>query len=159
MKQYTLAILTLSAIILTGCSPTPTNYTIAFTLESIENYKMTLEIDAQRNYTLRRQNLYFDAHANRENIHVATGQLTPDDAAALDKLIAAARPFRLKDAYGFDQATDPNNPFDGILYQIIYTEKARTKSITVSINPNQQYPAKLTALLAFLGSYASEAQQ
>ncbi|MDR2496407.1 MAG: hypothetical protein LBD21_04690 [Tannerellaceae bacterium] len=159
MKQYALGILILFALTISGCRTAPTDYTIALTLESIENYKMTIEIDSRRNYTLRRQNLYFDAHADSENIKVATGQLTPDDAAALGKLLAAARLFRLADAYGFDRDTASDNPFDGIIYQITYTEKALTKSITVRLDPNLKYPTQLTALIAFLSRYASSVGQ
>ena len=146
----------LLSLLLTGCNVKPSDYTLAFTLESISNYKLTIEIDSRKNYTLRRQNLYFDAHSNRDSVYTATGSLTPSDASTLGDLIASARLFRLNDSYGFGDDADGNNPFDDIIYQIIYTERGRTKSITARFDPNSQYPEQLMALITYLGRYASE---
>ncbi|MDR2533687.1 MAG: hypothetical protein LBC81_02765 [Tannerellaceae bacterium] len=152
-----ISVIILLSFLLIGCSTPPTDYTLVFTLESVSNYKLTIEIDSRRNYTLRRQNLYFDAHSNSENVYTATGSLTSSDASTIEQLIASAHIFRLNDSYGFDEDASSNNPFDDILYQIIYTERRRTKNITARFDPNLQYPKQLTALITFLSLYASEA--
>jgi hypothetical protein len=127
-------------------------------MESIGNYRAGITIDRNKNYSIRRQNIYLDRQSGVENISTAQGKISDKDYTALKELIVQSRLFSMNDAYGFDETKDHSNTsaLENILYQITYSNGRRSKSITIRPNSGNAYPQKFPELISFLSRYISE---
>ena len=109
-----------------------------------------IEIMKDKTYQIRQQNIFFDIHAGRERINTSEGTLTEDEYAELSKLVASSRLFKMKDTYGFDKESNPDNPYDDVLYQLICTEGKKTKYISIRSNENDRFSEPFLQLIRFL---------
>jgi len=149
MKKF-LSLVFFFLFLLTGCHTEPKHFTLMFTLESIGNYRISIEINDSKNYQIKQQNLYFDVHARREQINTSQGILSDEEFAELKKLIAGSRLFKMKDAYGFDQENDDLDPLNDLIYQLQYTEGRKTKNITLRPASQDKYSEQFLQLIALL---------
>jgi len=156
MKYILPATALLLMFLFSGCNRQPEQFALTYTMESAENYKMSIEIDKDRRYLIRQQNIFFDKYAGIERINTSEGQMTDEEYDQLSELVSVSRLFKMKDAYGFKQESDPDNPFDGFIYQIIFTEGKKTKYISIRDNPTNRFPDTFLQLLRFLSNYMSD---
>ena len=155
MKNISTLVLFLM-LLLAGCSTKPKDFQLIFTIESIESYKISIEINQDKSFLIQQQNLFFDAHANKERINTSQGKMTDEEFAELQELIAESRLFKMKDAYGFNGEADGlDSLFGNLMYQIYYKEGKKAKYISIRPNPSDTYPEKFPMLLNFLNSYIS----
>ena len=144
-------------LLFSGCQPKPKDFTaLSFNVESIGNYKFSIEIREDKSYHIRQQNIFFDTFAGREQINTAEGQMSVEEYDRLSELVARSRLFRMKDEYGFDKIPDPDNPLDGLIYQLVYTEGKKIKYISIRVISTDRYPDNFLQLLRFLSNYISE---
>jgi len=143
-------------LLLAGCSTEPEEFTLIYTMESAQNYKISIEIGKDKSYQIRQQNLFFDSHAGKAQINTSDGQMSDEDHALLTELVAGSRLFRMKNEYGFEQKPNPNNPLEGLIYQLTYTQGKKTKYISVRVDPSHRYPDNFLQLLRFLSNYTSQ---
>ena len=143
-------------LLLVGCHTKPKEFTLVFTMESLQNYKMSIEIEKDKSYQLHQQNMFFGTREEKEQIHTSQGKMTDEDYNRLSELIAGSHLFKMKDAYGFDQEADFNNPFDDMIYQITYTEGQNTKYISIRLNTTERFSDTFVQLLRFLSNYMSD---
>ena len=153
--KYSATILFFIMILIAGCDTIPEEFSIIYSMESAGNYKISIEIDKDKNYSVRQQNMFFDFQAGKERINTSEGKLSDDEYAALAELIFRSRLFKMKDAYGFEQEANLDNPLDGFIYQLSYTEGKKTKYISIRSNSNDSFPEPFLQLLRFLSSFAS----
>ena len=158
MKTYPFHLLFLT-LLLSGCHSEPKDFTLSFTLESLEIYKLSIEINPDKSYHIQQQNLYLDTHANTQQINTSQGLMTDEEYDELKELIAGSHLFKLKDSYGFDKEPDENNPFANLTYQLTYTQGRKVKYITQRPNTTDQFPAKYIELIQFLIRYSSKINQ
>ena len=144
------------ALLLTGCSSEPKDFTLTFTMESLQNYKYSIEIASDKSYHTQQQNLYLDAHANTQQINTFKGTLTDEQFDNLTKLIAASRLFNMKDTYGFDQEPDHLDTFGNVISQLNYTEGKKVKNITIRLNSKDLFPKQFLELMNFLSHLAPQ---
>jgi len=157
MKNFTIQFLFLT-LLLTGCASDPNDFTLSFSIESIDIYKLSIEINKDRSYLIQQQNLYLDKFANQERIETSQGTMTDEEYAKLKELIAGSRLFRMKDSYGFDKEPESMNPLSDFIYQLRYTQGRKTKYISLRPNSNDKFPAPFNQLIQFLAQYASNKQ-
>ena len=139
-------LLLLLVLLLPGCRTEPKDFTLSFSMESIDIYKFSIEISADKSYRIQQQNLYLDT----QEIETARGLMTDEKFAELTKLIAGSRLFKLKDSYGFDKEPDELDPFSNVIYQLHYTEGRKVKNITMRPNATDLFPKKFLELIQFL---------
>ena len=139
-----------------GCTTPPEDFSLIYTMESVGNYKISIEIDKDKNFTVRQQNVFFDTFAGEERINTSEGKMTDEEHAGLTELIFQSRLFRMKDDYGFGQDVDLDDPPGGLIYQISYTEGKKSKYISIRSNRNDTFPETFLQLLRFLSNYASK---
>jgi len=155
--KYTLTSVLFLLLLLTGCQTKPKEFiTLSLSVETVGVYKFSIEINNDKSYQIRKQNIFFDKIAKEERINTSQGYLTDDEFEQLTKLIAASRLFKMKDAYGFNQGPNPDNPLEEIISQLIYTEGTKTKYISIRSNSNDRYSEKFLQLIRFLSNYISE---
>ena len=154
--KYSATILFFIMILIAGCDTIPEEFSIIYSMESAGNYKISIEIDKDKNYSVRQQNMFFDFQAGKERINTSEGKLSDDEYAALAELIFRSRLFKMKDAYGFEQDANPDDPFNDFIYQLTYSEGGKTKYISIRSNPKDTYSKSFLQLVSFLSRYASE---
>ena len=142
-------------LLLAGCQTKPEDFSLTYTMETVGNYKSSIEIGKDKSYRIRQQNLFFDVHAGKERINTSEGQLTDEEYALLSELVAGSRLFKMKNEYGFNQTPNPNNPLEGLVYQITYTKGKKTKYISIRLDPNDIYSENFIQLLRFLSNFVS----
>lgn len=151
MKKLPIKILFL-ALLITGCGTKSDDFTLSFTMESIDTYRLSIAISQNRTYIIQQQNLLFDAFAGKEQINTSQRTLNEEEFSELKSLIAASRLFKMKDSYGFNKEPDDSDPFSDMIYQINYTENHKTKNITIRVDSKDLYPEKFLQLIQFLTS-------
>lgn len=143
-----------------GCNTKPEEFTsLSFTMETVGIYKSSIEISKDKSYQIKQQNIFFDYYAGKERINTSQGYLSDEEFAELSELIIRSRLFKMKDAYGFDQEADTNNPISDVIYQLTYTEGKKIKYISIRDNPGNRYSENFLQLLRFLNRYMSDQQK
>jgi hypothetical protein len=144
-------------LLLTVCSCNDTNvpFAITFSMESINNYKATVSIDSAGNYTISRQNYFFDSQSGTNNYASKKGQLNAEEYTELKRVVAGSDLTSMKDSYGFEAEPAQDDPYATLLYQIQYTEAGRTKNITIRPGQKQKYDKDFVRLLSLLTGYIS----
>lgn len=155
MKYFSTPALLLM-LLLAGCSTKPKEFALIYTMESELNYRISLEIGKDKSYQIRQQNLFFDSHARRAQINTSEGQMTDEEYDQLSELIAGSQLFKMKNEYGFNKGANPDNPLEGLTYQITYTAGRKTKYISIRVDPNDRYPENFLQLLRFLSNFQSQ---
>jgi hypothetical protein len=122
-------------------------------MESIQNYKASIEISHDKSYSIQQQNIFFDTFAGKEQINTAQGKMTDEAFAELTSLLAHTPIFKMKNVYGFEKKE--GNPFDDMLYQLKYTEGNKSKTILIRPNPANSYSGQFPKLLSFMSNYIS----
>jgi hypothetical protein len=143
-------------ILLCGCRSTPTDFSLFFTVESVDIYTLSLEIQKDKFYYIRQQNIYLDKNDGQEHISTSQGIMSEEDFANLRQLIAKSSLFNLKDSYGFDQEDEKNDPLSDLVYQLTYTQGKKNKFITLRLKPDDKYPESLIQLIQFLSQFTSK---
>ena len=154
MKTYSIQLLLL-ALLLAGCKTEPKNFNLLFKMESLGAYKVWLEINSDKSYSIKQQDLVFDGHAKKTRLNKAQGVLTDEEFAKFTDLLTHSPLLKMKDAYGFDEDS-PNDPFVGLIYYLTYTEGSKTKYISLQPKPNISFPGKFSQLINFLINYSSD---
>jgi len=153
--KYFLAFPFFLMLLLAGCHSKPEDFSLVYTMESVNNYRISIEIDKDKKFTVRQQNIFFDTFAGKDQINTSEGQMTGEEHAALTELIYRSRLFKMKDAYGFKQNVDPDDPLGGFIYQLTYTEGKKTKYISIRTNKTDRFPEPFLQLISFLNKYIS----
>ena len=154
MKYIPTSVLLL-ILFLTGCDK-PKEFTLIFTMESVNNYKISMELDKDKNYLIRQQFIFFDTYAGRERINTSEGRMTDEDYEQLSELVSSSRLFKMKDAYGFDREADEDSQHIDVIFQLIYAEGRKIKYISIRTNPADRFPESFLQLLTFLNNYVSD---
>jgi hypothetical protein len=142
--------------LLAGCRQSELKeFEFSFTIENISSYKITLDIDYEKNYSIQEQNIFFDLQEKRENIKTHTGKLTNDEWAEFKTLISRSRLFNMKDSYGFEHNPNPSDPLSNLIYQINYTVDGKTKYISIRPNDTNKYSGNFLKFITYLNKFIS----
>jgi len=157
MKFFSTFSLLLSLFLFTGCNSTPKDFKLAFTMESRNVYKSTIEINNDSSFHIQQENLYFDAQVKKQQINSSEGKLSDKEFNDLTRLVSRCRFFELKNTYGFNKSdTTNNNPFIGLLYHLKYSEENKAKSMLLRPDPSDKIPENVSRLIKFLNDFSSD---
>ena len=149
-------LLLLLAFFLSGCTTKPKEFSLAFTMESLEVYKISIEINKDKSYNIKQQNHFFDAYAMKDQSSNFEGKMTDEEYNELNALITNCKLFKMKNNYGFSNNDETNNnPLDNYLYHINYKQGRKEKYILINPNPLDPYPENLSGLIKFLTNFIS----
>jgi len=149
---YHIKCLFFMTLLFVGCQTEPRDFTLSFTIESINTYKISMTINPDKSYHIQQQNMFLDAYAGKEQINTSQGTLTDEAYTELKELITASRLFKMKDSYGFDKKSDDSDALSEIIYQIGYTENRKTKNITMRHGAKDNYPQPFLQMIRLLTS-------
>jgi hypothetical protein len=121
-------------VLLYSCTNKNEDYIFKYSLESISNYKVTLTFNRKDSTcAIQEFNYFFDNMEKRRRPLTFTGKLSKPDYDRFTDLISGSKLLKLKDNYGFENATDATG---AIIYQISYITGHQEKYITIKPSAN-----------------------
>jgi len=146
-KHLILSLMIAIMTVVGGCNNAPRQFKLQFIMETMNNYRTTLELDERGGYVITSQNFFMDRHAGKAAPETNFGELTQAETDRLKSLMQRCNLMKMDDAYGFE--TDANPVTENIIYQIIYNADGKEKMITIRYNPDIKLPVTYVALHEF----------
>ena len=157
MKNISISLLLLALLLTGGCKTAPKDFKLVFSMENINVYKLSVEINNDKSYHIQQQNLFFDSYAKKEQINHSDGTLSDEEFSELTRLIAGNWLFKMKNTYGFNKDSNSSkDPLGNLFYHLNYTEKDKSKYILIHPNlSSDDNPKDLLRLIKFLNDFSS----
>jgi len=156
MRLFIISIL-FAVFLFAGCQTNPKAFSLGFTIESVNVYSLSVEIDKDRNYRIRQQSMLAGNIDPNENDNTSLGIISEEDYAKLSELIAGSRVLKMKNNYGIIDvdSINPDEAFSEISYHFIFREGRKNKHVAFRLVPSEKYPEKLIELIFFLSDFIS----
>ena len=159
MKNISISLLLLALLFTGGCKTAPKEFKLVFTMESMNIYKLSVEINNDKSYHIQQQNQFFDTFAKKGQINHSDGKLSDEEYNELIRLIGGNWLFNMKDTYGFSSSSDSvksPSPLGNLFYHLDYTENNKSKYILIRPNlSSDDNPKDLLRLIKFLNDFSS----
>jgi len=155
MSQVKLFIYVLILMFLMGCNGDAglTNYTYRFSVESINNFKVELQLNPDSTYQIGRHNYFFDKYKGEAQPKYKRGVLTVAEFDTFSNLIDRSGFEKMDDAYGFDHnGTVENN----LVYMIELKQNEKSKFVVVNAEVNDPFPEKFDRLIVFTSNFIND---
>ncbi len=155
MLQLKPFICVLFLIFLTGCNGDNklTSYTYRYSMESINNFKVELQLNPDSTYQIGRHNYFFDKYKGETQPQYMSGVLTGIEFDTFTNLIDRSELEKMEDAYGFDHnGTVENN----LMYMIELRQNETSKFVIVNPEANDPLPAKFYRLIVFTSDFIND---
>lgn len=156
MKIFSTSLLLL-ALLFAGCNMSPKDFNLVFKLENLNIYNLSIEINGDKSYNIKQQNLFFDSHAKKAQINGSEGKMDDKEFKKLTEIISSSRLFEKENSYGFNKDSNiTNDLLEGLNYRLNYTEGGKTKYIMIHPNlRNNDNPDDISRLIKFLIDFSS----
>lgn len=142
---------------LTGCKKEAKAFTLNYSVECVDNYKVMLDFGSDKHYRLEKNNYYMDKYAHKHDPKVVEGTLTDEEYATLSSLVAESDFFSMKDSYGFEEA--PTGAMSDIVYQIAYSSEGKEKYISIRSQEGQKFPKAFIELVRQISRFNDQKLQ
>ncbi|SFS40953.1 hypothetical protein SAMN05216365_10548 [Porphyromonadaceae bacterium NLAE-zl-C104] len=129
------------------------DFTYRYSMESIGNFKVELQLNPDSTYQIGRYNYFFDKFKGKVRPYIKEGILTPDEFDRFAKLIKGSKLEKMDDAYGFDRKGDIDN---SIVYMIELRQDEQSKFVSVNANTDEHLPDGFNRLITFTGEFISD---
>jgi hypothetical protein len=142
----------LGALVLTlgACSDKQSaDFEFTYSMESINNYKMTITLKSDSTYAYSTHNFFMDTHAGKAEPETKTGKLSNEELKELKQLLKNANLFNMKDSYGFE---DESADFQNIIYNIQYRDGEKKKEITIRPSETNSYSTNYLKLMIYINN-------
>ncbi|MDR1356618.1 MAG: hypothetical protein LBJ58_02995, partial [Tannerellaceae bacterium] len=126
------------------------NFTFTYSMESVNNYKLTCFFHSDKTYKIEEHNYFMDNHAGIRAPRIKEGVLTDEEYAEVVERLSACDFYALKDAYGFDKEI---SGMVDILYQISFTSEGKTKHVSIRSNDDNSFPPHFIDLLKYISDF------
>lgn len=130
-----------------GCSHVPEikKFTFRYSMESIGNYKVELQLNPDSTFMIECHNDFFDRFESKRQPLYHEGKLTGEEARAFQRLIARSHLDKMNDSYGFD---NPDNE-GSIVYMVQLEQDDKIKYVSVNGIVKQQLPRSFIHLVQY----------
>ncbi|HBL32866.1 MAG TPA: hypothetical protein DDZ96_03475 [Porphyromonadaceae bacterium] len=137
-----------------GCthSPETNEFTYVYSMESVNNFKVEMQLNPDSTYKIGRYDYFFDKYEGKSKPAYKEGTLKADEFDAFRSLIQKSELARMKDAYGFEEGRNSDN---AVIYMIQLTQGGKTKFITVKAG-STEFPEAFNRLVKFSGNFMNE---
>lgn len=146
-------ILLLLEMLCSGCRKEVNEFTLTYTVESVDTYKFILTLRGDSTYRLEKYNYYMDNFERKQRPVVREGRVTPVRFGELKKLLEESDLFSLKDAYGFQEEKTGAPASSGLIYQVGLQEGGKDKFVTYP--GNARLPLSFIRLVQFMNAFLS----
>lgn len=155
MSQVKLSIWVLFLIFLMGCNEDTglTNYTYRYSVESINNFKVELQLNPDSTYQIGRHNYFFDRYKGESQPKYKRGLLTGTEFDTFTNLINRSGLEKMDDSYGFDHNATVEND---LVYMIELKQSETSKFVVVNAESNDPLPEKFDRLIVFTSDFIND---
>jgi hypothetical protein len=145
----------LAALVLfAGCRKNLSNFTFIYSMESVNNYKLTLSFNSDKTYKMEEHNYFMDNHANRRAPVIREGVLTDGEYSEVVRHLSACNFFKMKDSYGFEKEADRD--LGDIMYQVTFITDGKEKYISIRNSDDNRFPSSFINLLKHINTFLRE---
>lgn len=115
-------------------SPRGQQFTYTFSMESINNFRVTLQLNPDSSWMVARYNYFFDRFGGSSSVLERDGKLTDQEHAAFVKLLKKSGIEFMKESYGFDSE---ENIGCSVIYMLSLTPEGG-KTLYINIRENAE---------------------
>jgi len=147
------AIVVILLLLLAGCSRSPRGeqFSYSFSMESINNYRVELQLHPDSSWTATRYNYFFDRFGGAPSALERAGQLTDEEYARFSRLLEKSGLEGMDESYGFDSEEDTGN---SVIYMLSLTpEGEETHYVTIRENASSRFSDGFRDLILYSGSF------
>lgn len=155
MNKINLLIATFFAIIVIGCTSTPTmdNFTYTYSMENVNNFKVEFQLNSDSTFKITQFNFFFDNFENTRKPISTEGTLNSEEFSIFKKLLQQSNIEDMEDSYGFDDKTATESD---IMYMIELKQNEKSKFVSINANDVITFSKKFTELIAYTNTIISE---
>lgn len=160
MKQQGILLFTLvlvATLLLSSCQSELKEFSLSYSFESVDNYKVMITIDSDKKYKIEKFNYFMDNHENTQRPFVIEGSLTDEEYITIKTAIQDSRIFKMEDSYGF--VTNADNGMGNIIYQLTLDADGKQKFVTFRDNTDVLIPDSLLKLTQHLNTFIKTYEQ
>lgn len=143
-----------AGIVLASCSNKSSDFSLTYTMESVDNYKVALSIKSDKTYMIEEINYFHDNYAKKRDPKIVEGIFTEEEFEVVRDKIFDAGLFKMENTYGFKDGKP--NDFGNIMYQIYFGNGGKEKYISISYDKDNVYPLSFIELFNYLNEFISE---
>lgn len=155
MLQIKLFISVLILISFIGCNGDTglTNYTYRYSVESINNFKVELQLNPDSTYQIGWHNYFFDKYSGEAQPKYKSGVLTVAEFDTFTNLIDRSGLEKMDDSYGFDHNGTVEND---LVHMIELKQNETSKFVVVNAEANDPLPEKFDRLIVFTSNFIND---
>lgn len=156
MTRFSGATAVILLLLLTACSRSPRGelFSYTFSMESINNFKVELELQPDSTWQAARINYFFDRFGGPPSALAREGRLTDREHAAFARLLQKSEIEKMEESYGFDNEDDNSN---AIIYMLSLTpEGGETCFVTIRENAEDRFSDAFRELILYSGNFLNE---
>ena len=156
MTRYSGTTVVILLLLLTACSRSPRGelFSYTFSMESINNFKVELQLQPDSTWQAARINYFFDRFGGPPSALEREGKLTDREHATFARLLEKSEIEEMEESYGFDNEDDNSN---AIVYMLSLTpEGGETRFVTIRENVEYRFPDAFRELILYSGNFLNE---
>jgi hypothetical protein len=155
MNRIHSIIITLFAIIITGCTSTPTmgDFTYSYSMENVNNFKIEFQLNPDASFKITQYNFFFDNFEKAKKPITTEGILNNEEFSSFKELLEQSNLEDMEDSYGYDAETTSESD---IIYMIELKHDDKTKYISINASGANTFPEKFTELIAYTNAIISD---
>lgn len=143
----------LLGMLCSSCRKEVKEFTLSYTVESVDTYKFILTFRSDSTYRLEKYNYYMDNFERKQRPVVLAGRMPPARFNQLKTLLEKCDLSSLKDAYGFHGEQPGGVNSSGLIYQVYFRSEGKEKFITYQ--GSAHLPLGFIRLVQFMNTFLS----
>ncbi len=142
----------LSILSVAGCrnSTGLRDFTYKYSMESVGNLKIELQLNPDSSYTIIQNNYFFDRFEKTSRPVKKEGMLSPQEFEKFRELISKSGINKMDDSYGFKENDNQDN---SIIYIIELRQGEESKFVTINAASPQNFSRAFTELIEYTNDY------
>lgn len=153
MIQYRESTAVIFLLLFAACSRSPRGqrFTYTFSMESINNFRVELQLNPDSSWMVARYNYFFDRFGGSSTVLERDGKLTDREHATFVRLLKKSGIIEMKESYGFDSEEDIGS---SVIYMLSLTpEGDKTHYISIRENADDRFSDAFREMILYSGSF------
>lgn len=145
------SLLVFLSVCLTSCKKELKDFSFSYSMESVDNYKLMVMFDGEKNFRIEEYNYYMDNFAKKRDPKIVEGKMTDEEFATLTPILQKCNFFKMKDSYGFEE--EANRDLGDIMYQVSFASEGKEKFISIRNSDTGQFSPSFVKLVGFINNF------
>lgn len=142
----------LCILLIAGCKNNAEikDFTYRYSMESVGNFKVELQLNPDSTYTIIQNNYFFDRFESSSRPIEKRGVLSQQEFQKFSELVNESNINNMNDSYGFKESEISDN---SIIYIVELRQNDKSKFVTINANSRQNFPKAFTQLIEYTNDY------